>query len=527
METIVSYSITTLHNVLLDSNEKVKTQLRKMGAIHQMIPLLAINQNVKFLSILVDCLQILTYSNNEAKQLVLELNGTQALVNLLLNASHYQKLLLNLTRLLKVLSTCNANKQALVGFNAIQALSMHLKPPSTSAETPSNKTTNDILNNLLITIRNLSDSATRMNGLEGLVQATIQIMSATNDFSVCTIAAGILSNLTCNNESNKKTAVKSNAIPILLRIIQSNLVVHNKQIFNLVEPSICALRHITNRHADMLLAHEQVRSINGLNVISQFMCSQPRSWPCIKATLGLVRNFCSNQLNAQQIRANGVIEKLMQILYDAYTEIQNRTNNGMSVTNLNNVVVKVDDVNLMDIVDACSAALLVLAKEYQNQVLMKDLECISFFIHMFFSPLPVVQKAAVCLLAEISASKECSEVIEQFPGLNQFIQANFCNQFGALKTLAEVSTNSNPHATVILQHVTTLMQRIQEHKSQRAYAQQQQQQQRNTFQPFPQQQVGAQPQPAPQQDQFGMYYGQANMQYQGQQQYPVNPNQFF
>ena len=78
--------------------------MRKMGAIHQMILLLNMNQNVKFLSIVVDCLQLLAFGNQESKQIILELGGTQMLVGLLANSQQYQKLLLNTTRLLKVMS---------------------------------------------------------------------------------------------------------------------------------------------------------------------------------------------------------------------------------------------------------------------------------------------------------------------------------------------------------------------------------------------------------------------------------------
>jgi len=73
-----------------------------MGVIHQMIPLLNQNTNVKFLSIVVDCLQLLAFGNSETKQIILELGGTQMLVGLLVNQTNYQKLLLNTTRLLKV-----------------------------------------------------------------------------------------------------------------------------------------------------------------------------------------------------------------------------------------------------------------------------------------------------------------------------------------------------------------------------------------------------------------------------------------
>ncbi len=111
-------------------------------------------------------------------------------------------------------------------------------------------------------------------------------------------------------------------------------------------------------------------------------------------------------------------------------------------------------------------------------MIMKELDCIGFFVQMFYSSITSVQRSAVSILAELSTNKECAEVIEQQAGLHQFVQANFCNQYGLLKTIAEISQDkSGNHASIILQHVTTLMQRLQEHRNQRAYFQQQQQQQ--------------------------------------------------
>jgi len=88
-----------------------------------------------------------------------------------------------------------------------------------------------------------------------------------------------------------------------------------------------------------------------------------------------------------------------------------------------------------------------------------------------------IQRSAVSILAELSTNKDCAEVIEQQAGLHQFVQANFCNQYGLLKTIAEITQDKNGNnASIILQHVTTLMQRLQEHRNQRAYFQQQQHQ---------------------------------------------------
>lgn len=500
LEPIVSYSVTILHNVLLDGGDKVKMQMRKMGAIHNMIPLLNHNK-VKVLSIVVDCLQLLAFGNSEAKQLILELNGTQALVNLLMNHQNYNKLLLNTTRLLKVLSVCAKNKQALVSYNAMQALAINLIPtqtPDGQTMTPSH----DVVHNCLITLRNLSDAATRINGLEQLVANLLNILSTSSDVNITIPAAGILSNLTCNNENNKKAALKSNAVQILLQLIHQNMFSQKNL---LLDPCVCALRHITNRHGDMLLAQEQVRSINGLTIIAQLMDVRPRSWSVIKAVLGLIRNFASNQLNANHIRANEIIAKLTQILYDSVSEIQMRTNNGTLLAN----VIKVDDVNLFDIVEACSSVLLILAKDYQNQMKMLELDCLVFFVQMFYSPIVMIQKAGSSLLAELSANKDCAHVISLQPNFNEFVQAHFCNQYGIIKTIAELTgsaTQPDPNASTILQHVTTFMQKIQEHKNQRQMMYQQAPQRPSYAQQMqPQQQIH---------DQYGIPMHQAPMQQQ-------------
>ena len=478
-----------------------------MGAVHQMIPLLTANNNVKFLSIVVDCLQLLAFGNQESKQAILEMGGTPLLVGILAtHGADYHKLAFNCIRLLKVLSVCSQNKQALVAANVMSVLAGHLRPPQHAATAHT-----DTLSNALITLRNLSDAATKLNGLETLIQNLVQLLGASSDLTTSTLAACIVSNLTCNNESNKKAAMRANGIQILLKIVHQNLppAIHNPQ---LVEPCLCSLRHITNRQSEMLLAHEQIRTLNGIKIVSDYMSILPRSWACTKALLGLVRNLCTNQLNSAHLRSSALIEKLMQVLFEAFTECQARTNNGLSVQPNASVVVKVEDMNLLDIVDACASALLILAKEHQNQILMKELDCITFFVQMFFSPIVNNQKAASSLLAELACNPVCAHVIDTTPGLHQFVLAHFCNQYGNLKSIAELPSGVNANASVILQHVTTLMQRVQEHKyiHQRQQQQQQQQQMSTQEQQFVYQQQ--------QQQQAAFYH--ANMYTPAQPQMP-------
>ena len=61
IESVLFYTITTLHNLLLHQ-EGSKMAVRLAGGIQKMVALLQRN-NVKFLAIASDCLQILAYGN--------------------------------------------------------------------------------------------------------------------------------------------------------------------------------------------------------------------------------------------------------------------------------------------------------------------------------------------------------------------------------------------------------------------------------------------------------------------------------
>ena len=65
VESVVFYAITTLHNLLLHQ-EGAKEAVRLAGGLQKMVVLLQ-TDNVKFLAIDTDCLQILAYGNQESK----------------------------------------------------------------------------------------------------------------------------------------------------------------------------------------------------------------------------------------------------------------------------------------------------------------------------------------------------------------------------------------------------------------------------------------------------------------------------
>merc|ERR1711970_1555122 len=223
VESVLFYTITTLHNLLLHQ-EGVKNQVRLAGGIPKMIALLQRN-NVKFLAIVTDCLQIMAYGNQESKLIMLASQGPHELVRLM-RSYDYEKLLWTTSRVLKVLSVCSSNKPAIVDAGGMQALAIHLNHPSMR-----------LVQNCLWTLRNLSDAGTKLDNLDTLMTHLVELLRS-NDVNIVTCAAGILSNLTCNNQRNKVVVCQLGGVEALVATIMA---AGDRE--EITEPSICALRH--------------------------------------------------------------------------------------------------------------------------------------------------------------------------------------------------------------------------------------------------------------------------------------------
>ena len=206
IESVLFYTITTLHNLLLHQ-EGSKMAVRLAGGIQKMVALLQRN-NVKFLAIASDCLQILAYGNQESKLIILASQGPLELVRIM-RSYDYEKLLWTTSRVLKVLSVCSSNKPAIVDAGGMQALAIHLGNPSQR-----------LVQNCLWTLRNLSDAGTKLDNMENLMQGLVQLLGS-SDVNIVTCAAGILSNLTCNNQKNKVVVCQVGGIEGLVRTIIS------------------------------------------------------------------------------------------------------------------------------------------------------------------------------------------------------------------------------------------------------------------------------------------------------------------
>ncbi|XP_015123265.1 armadillo segment polarity protein isoform X1 [Diachasma alloeum] len=389
VESVLFYAITTLHNLLLHQDGS-KMAVRLAGGLQKMVALLQRN-NVKFLAIVTDCLQILAYGNQESKLIILASQGPIELVRIM-RSYDYEKLLWTTSRVLKVLSVCSSNKPAIVDAGGMQALAMHLGNASQR-----------LVQNCLWTLRNLSDAGTKVDGLEGLLQGLVQVL-ASNDVNVVTCAAGILSNLTCNNQRNKATVCNVGGVDALVRTI-----VNAGDREEITEPAVCALRHLTSRHVEAEMAQNAVRINYGIQVIVKLL-HPPSRWPLVKAVIGLIRNLALCPANHVPLREHGAIHHLVRLLGRAFQDTERQR---ASVTGMGSQQAYADGVRMEEIVEGTVGALHILARESHNRAIIRAQSVIPIFVQLLFNEIENIQRVAAGVLCELSNDKEGAEMIEQ------------------------------------------------------------------------------------------------------------------
>ena len=263
---VLFISVTTIHNVLLmvERKEEGKEIIRQQGGVQNMVWVLQnFKTNHKLLAIVADCLRILSMQSPLTKQIFLECKGPQLLVEIM-QTQDYKNLILMTSRLLKVLSVCPHNKQAIIGAGGIDAIAKHLGSPCNKTKL-----------HCVWALRNLSDAANNIGNLQGLVRSLVELLREP-DIQLVICSAGIIFNLTCNNQRNKLAVFNSGGLqvatsrhhsfefgdPIILVIrcdsdstFQALVYVMRRNGGNthLLDPSISALRHLTNNHEQACL----------------------------------------------------------------------------------------------------------------------------------------------------------------------------------------------------------------------------------------------------------------------------------
>uniref|UniRef100_A0A673AHQ8 Catenin beta 1 n=1 Tax=Sphaeramia orbicularis TaxID=375764 RepID=A0A673AHQ8_9TELE len=307
-----------------------------------------------------------------------------------------------LQKMVALLSKTNVKWCERIILLCMQALGLHLTDPSQR-----------LVQNCLWTLRNLSDAATkqvtRLNlyfitvcvqeGMEGLLGTLVQLLGS-DDINVVTCAAGILSNLTCNNYKNKMMVCQVGGIEALVRTV---LRAGDRE--DITEPAVCALRHLTSRHQDAEMAQNAVRLHYGLPVVVKLL-HPPSHWPLIKATVGLIRNLALCPANHAPLREQGAIPRLVQLLVRAHQDTQRRTSMGGTQQQF------VEGVRMEEIVEGCTGALHILARDVHNRIVIRGLNTIPLFVQLLYSPIENIQRVAAGVLCELAQDKEAAEAIE-------------------------------------------------------------------------------------------------------------------
>uniref|UniRef100_A0A3B1KL85 Junction plakoglobin n=1 Tax=Astyanax mexicanus TaxID=7994 RepID=A0A3B1KL85_ASTMX len=366
MESVLFYSITTLHNLLLHQ-EGAKMAVRLADGLQRMVPLLK-KTNPKFLAITTDCLQLLSYGNQESKLIILANNGPESLVFIMRNYN-YEKLLWTTSRVLKVLSVCPSNKPAIVDAGGMQALGQHLTGSSQR-----------LIQNCLWTLRNLSDAATKQEGLDGLLQILVT------------------HNLTCNNARNKALVCQSGGVEALI-----HAVLRAGQKEDVCEPAVCALRHLTSRHTHAELAQNAVRLHYGIPAITKLL-GQPYYWPVVKATVGLIRNLALCPANQAPLREAGAIPRLVNLLLKAHQDTQRLGSSAQQTYQ--------DGVRMEEIVEGCTGALHILARDPINRGEIASMQTIPLFVQLLYSYVENVKRVSAGVLCELALDKQSAELID-------------------------------------------------------------------------------------------------------------------
>ncbi|XP_037545605.1 junction plakoglobin a isoform X2 [Nematolebias whitei] len=383
VEAVLFYAITTIHNLLLHQ-EGAKMAVRLADGLQRMVPLLK-KSNPKFLAITTDCLQLLSYGNQESKLIILANGGPEGLVHIMRNYS-YEKLLWTTSRVLKVLSVCPSNKPAIVDAGGMQALGKHLSGSSQR-----------LMQNCLWTLRNLSDAATKQEGMDSLLQVLVGLLSS-DDLNMLTCATGILSNLTCNNAHNKSLVTQSNGVEALIHTI---LRAGEKE--DVAEPAVCALRHLTSRHQNAELAQHAVRNHYGIPAIVKLV-NPPYRFPVVKAVVGLIRNLALCPENQAPLREAGVIPRLVNLLLKAHQDAQKHGSSNQQTYQ--------DGVRMEEIVEGCTGALHILARDPINRGEIANTQTIPLFVQLLYSPVDNVKRVAAGALCELALDKPSAEQID-------------------------------------------------------------------------------------------------------------------
>jgi hypothetical protein len=148
----VNYVITTLHNFLIVLQDQASDEIERCDGITKFINLLE-SPNDKLLTLVTDGLLKMSSYNRKSKIFIQNSELCIQRLLFIFDTNKYDKLLLTISKLLPLISSGNELiKQIILQLNGLNILEKHLRTTKSIR----------IRHNCLITLRNISNQATRM-----------------------------------------------------------------------------------------------------------------------------------------------------------------------------------------------------------------------------------------------------------------------------------------------------------------------------------------------------------------------------
>ncbi|TRY69010.1 hypothetical protein TCAL_12016 [Tigriopus californicus] len=293
--TVTFYATQSLHN-LLQYLEGAKAAIISAGGIQRMVPLLQL-KDIKFLAMLMDCLQMLCFKASESKLAVRNCKGPKHILAILKRNPSDKKLLFTMSRLLKVLSTCVYNKEDMAdqgGFYLIAKRLPQMREEST-------------FKNFLTTLRNISDAKANFYIDHEILDIILKQLESSNE-TVVQISAGILGNLTSERPSKKVAVFECNGVEVILRALD-----HPNRLGTTQMALILTLRHMSARHRLGRDIRAEIRKLGGLNLIMHILLTST-DWVVLSPTIGLIRNLANMTQNHKDMEDFMVVVRLCNLL---------------------------------------------------------------------------------------------------------------------------------------------------------------------------------------------------------------------
>ncbi|XP_012861252.1 junction plakoglobin [Echinops telfairi] len=187
-------------------------------------------------------------------------------------------------------------------------------------------------------------------GLESVLKILVNQLSV-DDVNVLTCATGTLSNLTCNNSKNKTLVTQNSGVEALIHAI---LRAGDKD--DITEP----------------------------------------------ATIGLIRNLALCPANHAPLQEAAVIPRLVQLLVKAHQDAQRHVAAGTQQP-------YTDGVRMEEIVEGCTGALHILARDPMNRMEIFRLNTIPLFVQLLYNSVENIQRVAAGVLCELAQDKEAAD----------------------------------------------------------------------------------------------------------------------